>query len=60
VQKKEKYNNEPLPFFYYTLPELEEFVKKAGFDVLHSEFSEDILKRKDTKWIHVYCKKITS
>lgn len=60
IKKKEKYNNEPIPFFYYTLPELEEFVKKAGFDVVHSEFSEDILKRKDTKWIHLYCKKITS
>ncbi len=57
---KEKYNNEPIPFFYYTLPELEEYIKKVGFDVVYSDFSEDIFKRKNTKWMHVYCKKSTS
>jgi len=60
VKKKEKYNNEPIPFFYYTVPEMEEIVKNSGFEVLHSDFSEDFLKRKSTKWIHVYCKKATS
>ncbi|MBL7101052.1 MAG: class I SAM-dependent methyltransferase [Nanoarchaeota archaeon] len=60
IRKVEKYNNEPIPFFYYTLPEMEELVKKAGFQIVHSGFSEDIEKRKGTKWIDIYCKKTTS
>ncbi|MBL7100960.1 MAG: class I SAM-dependent methyltransferase [Nanoarchaeota archaeon] len=60
IRKVEKYNNEPIPFFYYTLPEMEELVKGAGFQILHSGFSDDAMKRKDTKWIDIYCKKTTS
>ena len=60
VKKEEKYNNEPRPFVYYKLPEVKDLVKNAGFEIMHSEFSEDMFKRKDTKWIHVYCKKAIS
>lgn len=60
IKKEEKYNNEPLPFFYYTLPEIEELIRQASFKILHCGFTKDLLKRKDTRWIDVYCKKTTS
>jgi len=60
IKKEEKYNNEPRPFVYYTLPEIEDMVKQAGFQILNSKFVDDMLKRKDTKWIDIYCKKPTS
>jgi len=61
IKKKEKYNNEPIPFFYYSLNEIQELVEKEGLQVLNSGLSEDsILKRKDTAWINIFCKKSTS
>lgn len=60
IKKEEKYNNEPRPFIYYNLPEIESMIKQVGFQIIHSGFVEDIQKRKDTKWIDIYCKKSTS
>ncbi|MDP2908660.1 MAG: class I SAM-dependent methyltransferase [Nanoarchaeota archaeon] len=57
MKKEAVYNNEPRPFFYYTLPEIEKMMEQSGFQIIHSRFDEDVLKRKDTKWIDVYCKK---
>ena len=60
IKKVERYNNEPIPFFYYSISEIEELVKQAGFQIVYSGFSEDMMKRKGFKWINIYCKKSTS
>ncbi len=57
IKKEEVYNNEPRPFFYYTVPEIEEMMRQAGFQIVYSGFNEDVLKRNGNRWIDVYCKK---
>jgi len=58
IKKEETYNNEPRPFSYYTFTEIEEEIRRAGFQIIYSGFNEDVLKRNETKWIDVYCKKL--
>lgn len=60
VKREEVYNNEPRPFFYYTVPEIEETIMQAGFQITYSGFNEDVLKRSETTWIDLYCKKFIS
>lgn len=57
IIKDEKYNNEPRPVVYYKQVEIEEALKKAGLQVVHSSISDD---KKKARWIDVFCKKPTS
>ncbi len=57
IKREEVYNNEPRPFFYYTVPEIEEILGQEGFQIIYLGFNEDVLKRNEVRWIDLYCKK---
>lgn len=60
IKREEVYNNESRPFFYYTVTEIEETMRRAGFQINYSGFNDDVLKRNETRWIDIYCKKLIS
>ncbi len=60
IKKEEIYNNEPRPFFYYTVPEIEGILEREGFQIIYSGFNDDVLKRNEARWIDIYCKKLIS
>lgn len=60
IKREEMYNDEPRTFFYYTILEIEEILIQQGFQIISSDFSEDVMKRNETRWVDVYCKKAIS
>ena len=52
IRKKKEYNDLPRLFVYYSISEILNLVKEAGFEVINS-FTD-----KDPNWINVYARKI--
>ncbi len=57
IKREEKYNREPIPFFYYNLDEIQKITEKAGFKILYAGFSNDLMGRKEFRWIELFCRK---
>ena len=53
IIKKRKYNDMPRAYVYYGKIELEDLLKKQGFQIQHSIISED----QDKEWLEIFAKK---
>lgn len=53
VVQKEKYQNVPRFYAYYTVVELEELLKKVGFEIVSSGITEE----EDENWVEIFAKK---
>ena len=53
IVKRARYNDEPIPYVYYSLNEIEQALKSFDFTILESDVSED----EDERWIEVFAQR---